>query len=209
GTSLIFATRLNLPALRGRGASLPPIYRALVPAQTAAAAVQPEAALAGLDPVARGRAIRQAVHAHTAAVLGLAASDAVDDQRPFRDMGFDSLTAVDLRNRLGQVTGLRLPPTLVFDYPTPKALVDHLAAELAPEEADPAESVMAELDRLEGVLAELGSDDLLRTKAMARMADLVSRWGHGSTQHTGEVGTVSEDEMFEMLGKRYGDANVD
>ncbi|MFB8413905.1 type I polyketide synthase [Streptomyces albidoflavus] len=74
------------------------------------------------------------VRRHTAEVLGHGTGDLVDPRRPFRDLGFDSLTAVELRSALARATGLTLPATLAFDHPTPSDLVGFLHTELAPVE---------------------------------------------------------------------------
>ncbi|WP_344432352.1 type I polyketide synthase, partial [Amycolatopsis minnesotensis] len=133
GTSLIFATRLNLPALRGRGASLPPIYRALVPARATAKPAEAFVDRLSSAPAAERLPLAaDAIRGEVAAVLGFESGKDVDLRRTFKELGFDSLTAVELRNRLAGLFGRRLPSTLVFDYPGVEPLAEFLIGELAP-----------------------------------------------------------------------------
>ena len=96
------------------------------------------ARLAGMPEGERERAVLELVREQAAAVLEHASPEAVQDGRTFRELGFDSLAAVQLRNRLAAVTGLRLASSLVFDHPTPAVLAGHLLGEIvgAPSDAD-------------------------------------------------------------------------
>ncbi|MER5898098.1 type I polyketide synthase, partial [Streptomyces sp. NPDC001876] len=86
--------------------------------------------LESLEAAQRRQLVLDVVRTHAAAVLGHTGSESVEASRAFRDLGFDSLMAVEVRNRLQSVTGLRLPTTLVFDHPTPLVLTEFLLAEL-------------------------------------------------------------------------------
>ncbi|WP_203935221.1 type I polyketide synthase, partial [Virgisporangium ochraceum] len=127
--------RLRFAALRARATegTLPAVFRGLVRApvrRQAAAGEQTRAGwaerTAALPEADRERALRDLVTGHVATVLGLAGTAAVAPDRPFKDLGFDSLTGVELRNRLQAATGLTMPGTLVFDHPTPAALTAFL-----------------------------------------------------------------------------------
>ncbi|SCF06779.1 Acyl transferase domain-containing protein [Micromonospora chokoriensis] len=138
--ALLAVTRWDLPALRAREEALPPLVRGLLPPrqQTVADVGVPLARrLAGLSPAERDQLLRELVFGRVAAVLGHTGADRIAPDRSFQELGFDSLTAVELRNQLNKATGLRLPSTLVFDHPTPADLVGHLAAELAVDGGEP------------------------------------------------------------------------
>ncbi|WP_181777657.1 type I polyketide synthase, partial [Amycolatopsis pittospori] len=134
------ATKLDLAALRAE-AEVPHVLRSLVRPRRRRAAEAAEAAglrqrLAGVPAVERTRLLTELVRTEAAHVLSHTSPDAVEADRAFGDLGFDSLTAVEFRNRLGTVTGLRLPATLTFDHPTPVALAEFLLAELLDEPGD-------------------------------------------------------------------------
>ncbi|MER7674913.1 SDR family NAD(P)-dependent oxidoreductase, partial [Kitasatospora sp. NPDC096128] len=145
---LLVATRLDLAGLRAQAArtgDVPPLWRALVTAgpgrRTAASggagADSLRQQLSGLSEQERTRLLTDLVRTHVAAVLGHSSAEAVEPARAFTDLGFDSLTAVELRNRLSTATGQRLPATLVFDYPNPVALAGHLRARLVGDDEQP------------------------------------------------------------------------
>ncbi|PNG94172.1 type I polyketide synthase [Streptomyces malaysiensis] len=114
----------------GRMAVIPPLLSALGPTRGQGARPALAGSLSALPDAERLRHLTDRVMAEAAAVLGHESPDALPEGRAFRDLGFDSLTAVELRNRLAALTGLRLPATLVFEHPTPTALAAHLHASL-------------------------------------------------------------------------------
>ncbi|WP_410667946.1 SDR family NAD(P)-dependent oxidoreductase [Amycolatopsis sp. cmx-4-68] len=134
GRPHLLPVRLDRAALRAQAAP-PPIFAGLVPAPLRQAAAESAPAswadrLRGLPAAEQDRRLRELLRAQTATVLGHADGTSLDLERTFKDLGFDSLTSVELRNRLNATTGLRLSATLIFDHPTPALLAGHLRAEL-------------------------------------------------------------------------------
>ncbi|KAB8167949.1 SDR family NAD(P)-dependent oxidoreductase [Streptomyces sp. 3MP-14] len=140
GAPALVPARLDLAGLRRRGAAVPPVLRGLVrtaaPRAREGADIQADGLrrrLHGLGEDEQRRIVLDLVRAQASAVLGHGSPDAVEEGRAFQEMGFDSLTAVELRNRLNAEAGTRLPATLVFDHPTPTALAARILADLAGE----------------------------------------------------------------------------
>jgi acyl carrier protein len=135
---------LDTAALRAAGTGVPPLLRGLVPARVREAAgsgpstsgetpgARLVARLVELDAPAQEKQLLALVRTEAAAVLNYDRAETVDARRSFKELGADSLSAVELRNRLGRATGLRLSATVVFDHPTPTALAGRLWAELFP-----------------------------------------------------------------------------
>ncbi|GAA2329946.1 hypothetical protein GCM10010376_57780 [Streptomyces violaceusniger] len=143
--SLVVPARLEAGAPAASGTAVPamlkglvrrsiPARRTLIHAEALRAVDQTtewRQRLLGMSPADRDHTVLELIHAQVRAVLGHATPDAVESDRAFKDLGLDSLTAVELRNLLSATTGLRLPATLAFDYPNSKALSAYILAELA------------------------------------------------------------------------------
>ncbi|WP_297824579.1 type I polyketide synthase [Mycobacterium sp.] len=133
--------RIDLGALRAHAVAVPPMFTDLVNAPTrrrvddSLAAAKSKSALAhrldGLPEAEQHAVLLDLVRSHIATVLGNTTAEAIDPDKAFQELGFDSLTAVEMRNRLKTATGLALSPTLIFDYPTPNGLAGYIRTELA------------------------------------------------------------------------------
>ncbi|HXB66046.1 MAG TPA: SDR family NAD(P)-dependent oxidoreductase [Solirubrobacteraceae bacterium] len=142
------------------------------------------------------------VRDHVAGILNHASSAAVDLHRPFKEAGFDSLGALEFRNRLSQATGLQLPATLVFDHPTPAAVAKFLLAK-ATTDAGSGKSIDEEIDKLETMLAADAGDGPERERIGGRLRALLARIADDGARHdvvTAEmIEAASAEEILELL----------
>ncbi|MER5571638.1 beta-ketoacyl reductase, partial [Streptomyces goshikiensis] len=224
--AVLVPMRVEPAALRAQAAdgTLPPLLRGLVrtPARRAAAdparraasrsAAEPadslQERLAGLPAAERDQALHELVRTQVAAVLGHGTADDIDPGRGFLDLGFDSLTAVDLRNRLTAAAGLRLPVTLIFDYPSPAALAAYIGEKLGRGDAA-RRPVHTELDKLESLLSAIAPDDAERAGITTRLRDLLAKWNdtHSAQDSAAEerdIQAATADELFDLLDDELG-----
>jgi NAD(P)-dependent dehydrogenase (short-subunit alcohol dehydrogenase family)/acyl carrier protein len=161
--------------------------------------------LAGQSGAERQRILIDLV-GHTAAeVLGYPGGEVVPPDRAFRDLGFDSLTAVDMRRALGAATGLSLPASLVFDHPTPEAVAAFLDERLGRDAVRADTPVLAQLDRLENALAGLGDGDALRPKVAVRLRGLLLKYGDsGAVDDSERLDDASDEELFAFIRTELG-----
>ncbi|QTE02384.1 Erythronolide synthase, modules 3 and 4 [Streptomyces cyanogenus] len=220
GEALVLPVKLDLRALRADaalGAGVAPLLRGLV--RTGRKAARTGAGdsgglarkLAALSPAERETLLLELVQGRVATVLGHTGADQIRAETAFKDAGFDSLTSVELRNRLREATGLSLPATAVFDYPTPLALARYLHDRLAPgdQAAPTTHPLLAELSKLETLLAGTAPDDTTRAQVATRLQGLLTTWstanvGEPDTEEDLDFASASDDDLFELIDTEFG-----
>ncbi|MFJ4526708.1 SDR family NAD(P)-dependent oxidoreductase, partial [Streptomyces sp. NPDC088810] len=220
GEALVLPVKLDLRALRADaalGAGVAPLLRGLV--RTGRKAARAGAGdsgglarrLATLSPAEQEALLLELVQGQAATVLGHTGADQVRAETAFKDAGFDSLTSVELRNRLREATGLNLPATAVFDYPTPLALARYLHDRLAPgDQAAPAtHPLLDELSKLEALLADTAPDDTTRAQVATRLQGLLTTWSttnvtEPDAEEDLDFESASDDELFELIDTEFG-----
>ncbi|MCV7030822.1 beta-ketoacyl reductase, partial [Mycobacterium sherrisii] len=223
------AARIDAGALADNSASLPPLLSQLVTrpirriiddSETSSASMTSLVArLQGLSAGQRHVELVELVCRNAATVLGRPNAGDINAGSVFQDLGFDSLTAVELRNRLKTATGLTLSPTLIFDYPTPAALAEHLdsrlAASTAPDtgSAKPAD-LMARFNHITRELHTLLNQPDWQPEdkphLATRLQALLSTFGpgpdplnlHGTDDE--DIHTATESELFAILDEELG-----
>jgi acyl carrier protein len=151
------------------------------------------ARLAALDPAGAAGVLEELITAEAAAVLGHSRPDLIEAGTAFRDLGLDSLTALELRNRLGAATGLRLPATAAFDYPTAAALAAHLLGQLRPDLTEPDD----EETRLRKAFASISLSRLRSAGVMDILLDLIGEEGDSSPASLAEPGEADEIDALD------------
>ncbi|MEU4626376.1 SDR family NAD(P)-dependent oxidoreductase [Actinoplanes sp. NPDC023801] len=186
----------------GFGDAVPPLLRRLVrpavrrAATTAVTTVPLADRLTPLTAAEQDAFLLDLVVSHAAAVLGHPTTEAVGAERAFKDLGFDSLTAVELRNRLTAETGVRLPATLIFDHPTPLALAARVRNVLLPDRGSPEAVLRRSLDDVEAALGGAGElDSNERSRVRMRLEVLLDRLREAADDAAGPASGGSDDDL--------------
>ncbi len=216
---VVVAARVDRAALSDNADGLPPLLRELAARPTRRIVTDTDATastsglaarLHALSHEARQRELVDLVCGNAATVLGLPGTADIEAGRAFQDLGFDSLTAVELRNRLKTATGLTLSPTLIFDYPTPVVLATHLNAQL-----DTATDRPGPMARFNDIVRELRAlleqtdwqpDD--KARLGERIQGLISSLGpadEADPEHLDDdLQAATESQLFAILDEELG-----
>ncbi|MEV6875985.1 type I polyketide synthase [Amycolatopsis sp. NPDC051128] len=188
--------RLDVSGLRADAQGVPPMLRGLVRGgarRRATVADDSWARIVALPAGERERALLDLVCGTAAVVLGHERPDAIDPRKGFIELGFDSLTAIELRNRLDEVSGRRLPATLIFDYPSATAVAGFLGAGLA----DQPSVVDSQLAALENALRDTALDESAREKLVTRLTALLA--SYSAPDEPADIENASAEDLFALL----------
>ena len=207
--SVVVPTRLDMRALRAsaQAGTLPPLMRDLVRGRSRSrdVVVTLEQQLAGLPEEEHEDAVLRVVCGQAAVVLGHSSAEAVDPERKFKELGFDSLGAVELRNRLAQVSGLRLPSTLIFDNPRPTAVARYLLERLSPRPAANGDtSRRASEAEVRRVLASISVEQLRSAGLLDPLVRLAGSNGEESESPSQEQRAALDDLDVDQLVRMAG-----
>ena len=218
---VLVVARLDRAALSDHTAGLPPLLRELAArptrriiddTRTTASTTGLTARLHGLSPEARRRELVEVVCGNAATVLGLPTTADINAGRAFQDLGFDSLTAVELRNRLKTATGLTLSPTLIFDYPTPAVLAEHLDTRLAATATPDQPNLMTRFNDITRELQALldqpnwnPEDTPLLSARIQNLLTTLTAAGPVDREHLDDdLDAATESQLFAILDEELG-----
>ncbi|BBY50254.1 polyketide synthase [Mycolicibacterium arabiense] len=215
--------RIDRAALRTKSSAgtLPPMFLDLISGPSrrqvgdSMAAAQSRSALtarmAGLPVDEQQAVLLDLVRSHMATVLGLPSPEAIGADLAFQDHGFDSLTAVELRNRLKAATGLTLSPTLIFDYPNPTSLAEYFRTQLVGEDGEAAGDKVSAVDvELQRVVSSIPIKRLRQAGVLDMLLNLAGQSGDVTEDAAGDRGAQSIEDMdLQDLLKAFDDDDDD
>ncbi|MEU6681076.1 type I polyketide synthase [Streptomyces sp. NPDC046925] len=209
---VVALTGVDTGALRARGDGVPALLQGLVPAsrkrrsaaggETGGEAESLSTRLAGLSPDERERVLTDLVRGVVAGILGHEDPREIETDRAFQELGFDSLNAVELRNRLNALSGLRLANTVVFDYPSVDALARLLDGQLTVKDVPAPNTLLTTLGGLEEGIRGVGDDEALRRQITEQLQRLLELSGAGlddDPDATDDLDSASDEELFALI----------